>query len=56
MTATAVRAEDMESFTGALHSAREHALKHEVLTGEEINSRFPGYDFPAHFKVIRSRP
>jgi sarcosine oxidase len=28
-------------FTGALRSAREHALAHEVLTAEEVRRRFP---------------
>ncbi|MGN6360853.1 MAG: N-methyl-L-tryptophan oxidase [Thermomicrobiales bacterium] len=34
-------------FQGALRSAREHDLPHEVLTGADINARFPGYQLPA---------
>jgi sarcosine oxidase len=34
-------------FQGALRSAREHDLPHEVLTGAAINARFPGYQLPA---------
>ncbi len=33
-------------FKGSLQSCVEHGLEHEVLTGAEINSRFPGYNFP----------
>ena len=34
-------------FQGALRSAREHDLPHEVLTSADINARFPGYQLPA---------
>jgi len=44
--------EHMESFAGALRSAQEHGLPHEVLSGEEVNRRFPGYSFPNHFKGV----
>ncbi len=30
-------------FQGALASARLHSLEHEVLTGDEVNARYPGY-------------
>lgn len=33
-------------FKGSLESCVEHGLEHEVLTGAEINERFPGYNFP----------
>ncbi|RVT99062.1 N-methyl-L-tryptophan oxidase [Rhodovarius crocodyli] len=33
-------------FHGALDAARQHDLPHEVLTGAEINARFPGYRLP----------
>ncbi len=33
-------------FKGSLQSCVEHNLEHEVLTGQEINFRFPGYNFP----------
>ena len=38
-------------FGHALRSAIEHNLEHEVLTGEEVNKRFPGWRLPSHFKV-----
>jgi sarcosine oxidase len=33
-------------FKGALQSALEYDLEHEVLTGRQINERFPGYKMP----------
>lgn len=33
-------------FKGSLQSCVEHDLPHTVLTGKEINQRFPGYNFP----------
>jgi sarcosine oxidase len=33
-------------FKGSLQSCVEHDLPHEVLTGAEINARFPGYQLP----------
>jgi sarcosine oxidase len=39
-------------FAGALTSARLHALEHEVLTGAEVNDRFPGYRLPAGHRAI----
>lgn len=39
-------------FTKALHSAHEHDLEHEVLSGTEVNQRFPGYQLPPEFKVL----
>ena len=38
-------------FQHSLLSARQHNLEHEVLSGEEVNRRFPGYGLPSHFKV-----
>jgi sarcosine oxidase len=35
--------EDDPLFQGAMASARLHDLPHEVLTGAEVNARFPGY-------------
>ncbi|MDO9710615.1 N-methyl-L-tryptophan oxidase [Paracraurococcus lichenis] len=39
-------------FNGALHSARLHDLPHEVLTGEQVNARFPGYAMPAGMRFV----
>jgi sarcosine oxidase len=33
-------------FKGSLQSCVEHDLQHQVLTGREINQRFPGYQLP----------
>jgi sarcosine oxidase len=33
-------------FKGSLQSCLEHDLPHEVLTGTELNQRFPGYRLP----------
>ena len=45
---------DVEGYNGfknALSSAKEHNLEHEVLTGEQVNARFPGYNLPSNFMV-----
>eukprot|EP01037_Dinobryon_pediforme_P001483 gene1483-1505_t len=44
--------EDDPLFQGALHSAKLHALPHEVLTGTQINARFPGYRLPAETHAV----
>jgi len=48
--------EDDALFQGALNSARLHDLPHEVLTGDEVNARWPGYRLPsAHRAVFQAR-
>lgn len=44
--------EDGPVFQGALHSARLHGLAHEVLTGAQVNERFPGYRLPASHRML----
>jgi sarcosine oxidase len=44
--------EDHELFQGALTSARLHGLEHEVLTGAQVNERFPGYRLPAASRLV----
>ena len=44
--------EDDPLFTGALASARQHDLAHEVLTGGEVNARYPGYALPAAHRAV----
>ncbi len=39
-------------FQGALASARLHGLRHEVLTGAEVNARFPGYRLPERHRAV----
>ena len=47
--------EDHSLFAGALDSARVHQLAHEVLTGAQVNARFPGYRLPdAHRAVFQA--
>ncbi|HYF07806.1 MAG TPA: N-methyl-L-tryptophan oxidase [Acetobacteraceae bacterium] len=41
-----------EVFSGALRSARLHDLPHEVLTGAQVNERFPGYRLPAWHRML----
>jgi sarcosine oxidase len=44
-------APDNNCFTNALLSCEEHGLEHEVLSAEEVNARFPGYQLPPNFRV-----
>ena len=44
--------EDDPLFQGALNSARLHGLDHEVLTGDAVNARFPGYALPASHRAV----
>ena len=39
-------------FEGALESCRVHDLPHEVLTGAEINTRFPGFHIPPTHRAV----
>ena len=46
--------EGHEIFEGSLKSCIEHDLPHEVLTGAEVNRRFPGYRIPeTHHAVFQ---
>ena len=47
-----VGAQDSEVFTGSLQSCIEHDIPHEVLTGAELNRRFPGYNVPADYRAL----
>lgn len=38
-------------FDGALAAAQQHSLQHEVLSGQQVNQRFPGFQLSADFKV-----
>ncbi|MGE3913665.1 MAG: N-methyl-L-tryptophan oxidase, partial [Chloroflexota bacterium] len=45
---------DSQCFQGSRASCEEHALPHEVLTGAEVNQRFPGYHLPDdHLAVLQ---
>jgi sarcosine oxidase len=39
-------------FNGSRSSCLEHNIPHEVLTGPEINQRFPGYNVPDDFMAL----
>jgi sarcosine oxidase len=39
-------------FQGALASAHLHDLPHEVLTGDAVNARFPGYRLPERHRAV----
>src|SRR5262245_60651956 len=39
-------------FEGSLESCRLHGLPHEVLTGAEVNARYPGYALPDEFRAV----
>jgi len=39
-------------FQGSLESCRLHGLAHEVLSGPEVNRRFPGYQMPADHMAV----
>jgi sarcosine oxidase len=39
-------------FEGALDSCRRHGLAHEVLSGEEVNARFPGWQLSGEFRAV----
>ncbi len=47
--------EDDPLFQGALASARLHGLDHEVLTGDQVNARFPGYRLPPSSRAVFQR-
>jgi sarcosine oxidase len=44
--------EDGPLFGGALASARLHELPHQVLTGAEVNARFPAYRLPPELRAV----
>jgi sarcosine oxidase len=48
----AVGPEGSDIFEGARRACREHDLDHDVLSGAELNDRFPGYDVPADFRAV----
>ncbi len=44
--------EDGPCFNGALLSCRLHNIPHEVLTGDEVNRRFPAYNLPSSTRAV----
>ncbi|HEX4637295.1 MAG TPA: N-methyl-L-tryptophan oxidase [Rhizomicrobium sp.] len=39
-------------FQGALESARLHGIEYEILSGRQVNARFPGYRLPGDFAAL----
>jgi sarcosine oxidase len=44
--------EDNIVFQGSKESCEQYDIPHEVLTGAELNERFPGYDLPEDYKGV----
>ncbi|MFB6255690.1 MAG: N-methyl-L-tryptophan oxidase [Haloplanus sp.] len=40
------------AFAGALEACDVHDLPHEVLDGEALGERFPGFDLPAEYRAV----
>ncbi|HVA92476.1 MAG TPA: N-methyl-L-tryptophan oxidase [Chloroflexota bacterium] len=43
---------DSRSVEGSLLSCQTHGIPHEVLTGDQVNQRFPAYHLPASFRAV----
>ena len=43
---------DSQCFRGSLLSCEQHDLPHEILTGAELNRRFPGYRLPESHQAV----
>lgn len=39
-------------FTGSRRSCETHGIDHEILTGAEVNKRFPGYNLPTTDRAV----
>jgi sarcosine oxidase len=39
-------------FTESKRSSELHEIDHEILTGDEVNERFPGYDIPSDHRAV----
>jgi len=39
-------------FEGSRRSSVEHGLRHDVLSGDGVNERYPGYRLPPHFQAV----
>jgi len=43
---------DSRAVAGSRHSCDVHDIDHEVLSGAEVNERFPGYDISAEHRAV----
>ena len=41
-----------DTIQGSLHSCREHALAHDVMSAADVGQRFPGYRLPSHMVAV----
>jgi sarcosine oxidase len=41
-----------DTIRGSLTSCREHALPHELMSGVDVNRRFPGYGLPSEMVAV----
>ncbi|MEM4781088.1 MAG: N-methyl-L-tryptophan oxidase [Halalkalicoccus sp.] len=39
-------------FRGSLRSCEEYDIDHEVLSGSEVNERYPGYELPEGYRAV----
>jgi sarcosine oxidase len=44
--------EASQIFQGSRASCEQHGLAHELLTGAEVNRRYPGYNLPADHRAV----
>jgi len=43
---------DSDIVNGSLASCKKHGIAHEILDGEEVNERFPGFGIPGDYEVV----
>jgi sarcosine oxidase len=43
---------DSAVFAGSKRSCEDHGIPHEVLTGNEVHDRFPGYELPTDYRAV----
>lgn len=43
---------DGDIFQNSRESCQQHDIDHEILTGEEVNDRFPGYNLPTSHRAV----
>ena len=47
-----IGAKDSAIVAGSLASCAEHNLAHELLTADEVNARYPGYNLPSDYAAV----
>jgi len=41
-----------QTYLNAVETVKKHNLEHELLSPEQVHSRFPGYELPAGYKAV----